>query len=67
VLHLIACSDRLDKKLDDSELKEALTLLDVGKTGFVQFADFVEWFQGLRPDKATREKAASSQSTSTQD
>ena len=60
------CSNRLDKQLNDSELKEALTLLDAGKTGFVQFADFVEWYQGLRPDKATRERAASL-TTSTED
>lgn len=53
--------NKLDRDLSDGELKEALRILDEGKTGFVQFADFVEWYQGRRPDAAARQAATKSQ------
>jgi Ca2+-binding EF-hand superfamily protein len=58
----VPCSAKLGSDISEAEAKEAVRILDEGKSGYIQFADFVEWYQGRRPRKETKE-AASAQSS----
>lgn len=49
---------QLGTEISEAEAKEAVRILDETKSGYIQFADFVEWFQGRRPRKETKEAAA---------
>lgn len=59
---LLACSSKLGSDIDEAEAKEAVRILDESKSGYIQFADFVEWFQGRRPRKEAKEAASAQQS-----
>jgi Ca2+-binding EF-hand superfamily protein len=54
----VLCSSKLGTDISDGEAKEAVRILDESKSGYIQFADFVEWYQGRRPRKETKEAAA---------
>lgn len=55
------CS-KLGSDIDAAEAKEAVRILDESKSGYIQFADFVEWYQGRRPRKEAKEAASAQQS-----
>jgi Ca2+-binding EF-hand superfamily protein len=53
----VLCSSKLGTDVSDAEAKEAVRILDESKSGYIQFADFVEWYQGRRPRKETKDAA----------
>lgn len=53
----LLCSSQLGTDISGDEAKEAVRILDESKTGYIQFGDFVEWYQGRRPRKETKEAA----------
>lgn len=57
-----ACSSKLGSDIDEAEAKEAVRILDESKSGYIQFSDFVEWYQGRRPRKEAKEAASAQQS-----
>lgn len=53
-----AHSSKLGTEISEGEAKEAVRILDESNSGFIQFADFVEWYQGRRPRQETKDAAA---------
>lgn len=54
-------SSQLGTDISDAEAKEAIRILDSSSTGFIQFADFVEWYIGMKPSREAKEAAAKAQ------
>lgn len=55
------CSAQLGTEISQAEAKEAIRILDSSNTGYIQFADFVEWYMGTKPSREAKD-AASTQS-----
>eukprot|EP00879_Flechtneria_rotunda_P014749 GHRR01015413.1.p1 GENE.GHRR01015413.1~~GHRR01015413.1.p1 ORF type:complete len:136 (+),score=54.13 GHRR01015413.1:499-906(+) len=58
---LRALCAKLGTDITEAEAKEAIRILDSSNTGFIQFADFVEWYIGMKPSREAKEAAAKSQ------
>lgn len=44
-LEMPCCSQAEGQKLDDNEVKAAIKLLDKNNDGFIEFDEFVSWWQ----------------------
>lgn len=53
----MSCSSKLGSDISEAEAKEAIRILDSGRTGFIQFADFVEWYLGRKPSREAKDAA----------
>lgn len=58
---VLSCSSELGTEISPAEAKEAIRILDSSSTGYIQFADFVEWYLGSKPSQEAKD-AASTQS-----
>lgn len=58
---LVLCSSQLGSDISEVEAKEAVRILDDSSSGYIQFADFAEWYLGRRPRKEQKEAAQASQ------
>lgn len=54
----VLCSSQLGTDISEAEAKEAVRILDDTSSGYIQFADFAEWYMGRRPRKEQKEAAA---------
>jgi Ca2+-binding EF-hand superfamily protein len=57
----VLCSSQLGSDISEVEAKEAVRILDDSSSGYIQFADFAEWYLGRRPRKEQKEAAQASQ------
>ena len=45
IMKMLCCSQAEGQKLDDNEVKAAIKLLDKNNDGFIEFDEFVSWWQ----------------------